>query len=109
MSLSATPPNELTGFRSAFFFALANKTGAKKKSPLSGRVRYDQGPPPTPPQVGSWCRRNFISFGYGRDQNKLWLTDPNPKPTPAWLSGAMRRPRAMTKNVLFRHMFLPVF
>ena len=52
----------------------------------------------TPPAVGPWCRRNLVSCGYGRDQSKLWLTDPNPKPTPDWLSGAMRRSRAITKK-----------
>ena len=31
----------------------------------------------------SCFRRNLVSCGYGRDQNKLWLTDLNPKPTPA--------------------------
>ena len=44
----------------------------------------------TPPAVGSCFRRNFISRGTGSKQNPPWLTDPNPKPTLAWLSGAMR-------------------
>ena len=52
----------------------------------------------TPPAIGPWCRRNSVSCGYGRGQNQLWLTDPTPKPTPAWLSGAMRRSRAITKK-----------
>ena len=37
----------------------------------------------TTPAVGPWCRRNLVPCGNGRDQNKLWLTEPNPKPTPA--------------------------
>ena len=45
----------------------------------------------TTPSAGPFLRRNFISRGIGRDQNKPWLPNPDPTPTPAWLGGWMRR------------------
>ena len=46
-------------------------------------------------------RRGFISRGIYIKQNKPWLADPDPKPTPAWLGGAMRRSRAKTKKTYY--------
>ena len=43
----------------------------------------------TPPSIGPFFCRNFISRGIGIGQNKLWLPTPDPKPTPAWLGGAI--------------------
>ena len=48
--------------------------------------------------LGPGFRRNLVSCGYGRGQNQTGLPNRNPKPIPAWLSGAMRRSRAITKN-----------
>ena len=46
----------------------------------------------TPQDVGPFFRRNFISRGIGIGQNKPWLPTPDPKPTPAWLGGAIALP-----------------
>ena len=43
----------------------------------------------TPPSIGPFFCRNFISRGIGIGQNKLWLPTPDPRPTPAWLGGAI--------------------
>ena len=48
--------------------------------------------------AGPFFCRNFISRGIGIGQNKPWLPTPDPKPTPAWLCGAMRQSRAITKK-----------
>jgi hypothetical protein len=70
----------------SFFVVELSKTGDCRPAPGS-RPLFSLG--------------GLVSCGYGRDQNKLWLTDPNPKPTPACLSGAMRRSRAITKKRTF--------
>ena len=64
---------------------------------------------PTPPAVGPCFHRNFICRGFGSGQNQLWLTNPNPKPTPAWLGGGVRRPRAIAKKHALLDVFLNVF
>ena len=48
----------------------------------------------TPPDVGPWCRRNFIPRRPNFRKNQTGLPDPNPKPTPAWLGGAIARSNA---------------
>jgi len=44
----------------------------------------------TPPDVGPWCRSNFIPHRPNFRQNETGLPDPNPKPTPAWLGSRVR-------------------
>ena len=62
----------------------------------------------TPPAVGPWCRRNFIPRRPNFRKNQTGLPDPNPKPTPAWLSGSMRRRHATTKrHCLFAEQRFP--
>ena len=51
--------------------------------------------------AGPFFRRNFISRGVGVEQNKLWLTDPDPKLTPAWLVGLVRWRRAIKEKLCF--------
>ena len=48
----------------------------------------------TPPDVGPWCRRNFIPRRPNFRKKQTGLPDPNPKPTPAWLGGAIARSNA---------------
>ena len=50
--------------------------------------------PATPPAVGPWCRRNFIPRRPNFRKKQTGLPDPNPKPTPAWLGGAIARSNA---------------
>ena len=45
----------------------------------------------TPPPVGPWFRRNFISRCPILRQNQTGLPSHNPKPTPAWLGGGIAR------------------
>ena len=49
----------------------------------------------TPQDAGPFFRRNFVSRNIGIEQNKPWLPIPDPKQTPAWLGGTMRRSRAI--------------
>ena len=69
---------------------------------ISPEIRLRSG---TPPPVGPCFRRKLISCRPKLQQNQTGLPNHSPKPTPAWLGGAMRRSRAITKNVLFRHFF----
>ena len=65
-----------------------------KSSRVASRAR-------TPPAMGPWCRRNFISrcCPTKLQQNQTRLPDPNQKPTLAWLGGWMRWRHAITKKV----------
>ena len=67
--------------------------------PTGSQAKFSTGGAfPRPPAVGPCFRRNLVSCGYGRGQNQTGLPNRNSKPTPAWLSGAMRRSRAITKT-----------
>ena len=62
----------------------------------AGRFRLGDVPVPcrrsrTPPAVGPWFRRNFISRCPKLQQNQTGLPNHNPKPTPAWLGGGIAR------------------
>ena len=67
----------------------------------------------TPQDAGPFFRRNSISRGFGVEQNKPWLTDPDPKPIPAWLGGMVRWRRATgftgVKPSLFRVTHSPSY
>ena len=60
----------------------------------------------TPPPVGPCFRRNSVSCRPKLQQNQTGLPNHNPKPTPAWLGGAMRRSRAITKKRTIQAHFL---
>ena len=51
------------------------------------------------------CRRNFIPRRPKPHQNLTGLPSHNPKPTPAWLSGAMWQSRAITKKTYYLGTF----
>ena len=57
-------------------------------------VECTSGLPATTPDVGPWCRRDFIPRRPNFRNNQTGLPDPNPKPTPAWLGGAIARSNA---------------
>ena len=65
----------------------------------------------TPPAVGPCVRRNFISCGSYLDQSQTGLPNRNPKPTPAWLSGAIARSGRPKEEIHIRglcHLHLPL-
>ena len=70
---------------------------------FGGRVWRRIIAPVTPPAVGPCFRRHLISCRPKLRQNETWLPNHNPKPTPAWLGGAMRRRGATTTK---KHAFL---
>ena len=57
----------------------------------------------TPQNAGPWFRRNLSSCGIQPKQNQSLLTDPDLKPTPAWLGGLVRWRRAIKKKPCFWH------